>query len=201
MASKPVFLGNITAVLLTLLAFLQIIPWSLIGMMILAALILSLLFSRQSNSSRTTQTTSRKITTAHPITHPPRSEPARVETIPSQKPSTTKPAPMKLGLGVPPPVNSAVISQGDYEKYEVELKKGNELISEVKATGMVNVYLLDQENLTSLDMSDEFWQEAGEESVQDTTTHFTASSTGKWFLVVENADFKEITATVNNRIA
>ncbi len=93
------------------------------------------------------------------------------------------------------------MSKGDHEKYEVELKEGSELVSEVKATGMVNVYLLDQDNLTSLDMGEEFWQEAGEESVQDTTIHFTASSTGKWFLVVENADFKEITATVNNRIA
>lgn len=81
------------------------------------------------------------------------------------------------------------------------MKEGNELVSEINASGIVNVYLLDEENLTSLDMGEEFWQEAAEEEVQNTTVHFTAPSTGKWFVVVENADFKEVTATVNNRIA
>jgi len=249
MASKLVFLGNITAIFLTLLAFLQIIPWSLIGLMILATLILPLLFSRQSNKSGTTRATSRKTTTPHQTTpdskthrqhvpervlihdhpalassdpkprlvqdlpkkvpakamprkqNPPRPEPVRVETVPSQKPNTIRPVPAKPAQGGPLPENSTIIPNGDYEKCDVDLKEGNELVSEIKATGLVNVYLLDQDNLTSLDMGEEFWQEAGEESVQDTIIHFTASSTGKWFLVLENSDFKEVTATVNTRIA
>ena len=137
MASKLVVLGNITAISLTLLAFLQIIPWSLIGLMILATLILPMLFSGRSNRNIRA--------TPPPKQNPSRPEPIRVETIPSQKSSLVRPA-VKPELGGPLTENSVIISKGDYEKYEVDLKEGN-------------------------------------------------------VLVVENADFKEVTATVNNRIA
>jgi hypothetical protein len=190
MASKPVFLGNITAIFLTLLASLQILPWSLIGPMILATLILPLLFSRQSNNSGTTPEpkTHRQhhpeTATIHnnptsagsapktsplqdnardmlakaiaPKQDPPRPEVVRMENTPSQKASLTKPVAPIPGPEITPIENSAIIPEGDYEKYEVNLKEGDELVSEVKATGMVNVYLLDQDNLTSLYMARNF---------------------------------------------
>ena len=53
-----------------------------------------------------------------------------------------------------------------------------------------------EENLTALDLGQEFWYEAGSESVQKATLRFTTSEKGKWFFVVENADTKDLSATV-----
>ena len=119
----------------------------------------------------------------------------RTEVTPAAPPEIV----LKSSITPPEPENKTVIAKGDYSKYDLELKEGDEVASDINASGTVNVYLLDQDNLTSLDMGEEFWQEAGEENVQTTTIHFTAPSTGKWFLVVENADFKEVTATVSIR--
>lgn len=124
----------------------------------------------------------------------------RVEAAPLPMSGTINTSPTMTESSVPPvkpETNLTVIGKGDYSKFDLELAEGSELTCTVDASGTVNVYVLDQENLTSLDSGEEFWQEAGEESLQNTTIHFTAPSTGKWFVVVENADFKEITATVN----
>jgi hypothetical protein len=88
------------------------------------------------------------------------------------------------------------IAKGDYMEYDVELDAGRDFSGEVTATGLVNVYLLDEDNLDNLDQGEEFWSETGEESVEKATLEFTAISKGKWFLVVENADDRAVSATV-----
>ena len=46
---------------------------------------------------------------------------------------------------------------------------------------------------------EEFWSEAGEEDIEKATLEFKAPENGKWFLVVENIDNKEVSATANIR--
>jgi len=81
------------------------------------------------------------------------------------------------------------------------LDEGVEVIGEVTANGEVNLYILDQDNLNSLDVGEEFWSETGEEAVEKGTLRFTATEKGKWFLIVENADTKDVSVTVNIRKA
>jgi len=97
--------------------------------------------------------------------------------------------------------NTRVITRGDYATFDVELSQRAEVTCEVTASAPVNVYLMDADNLNSLDLGEEFWSEAGEEVVQTASLHFVAPQTGKWFLVVENTDNKEVSATVNIRKA
>ena len=108
--------------------------------------------------------------------------------------------------GVSPPTGLPSIKQGpnlnptiakdDYMEYDVELEAGKNFLGEVDADGLVNVYLLDEENMDNLDEGEEFWSETGEEGVETAKLEFTAQSKGKWFLVVENADDRAITVTV-----
>lgn len=102
-----------------------------------------------------------------------------------------KPLPIKQGPNFNP-----TIAKGDYAEYDVELDAGKDFSGEVTATGLVNVYLLDEDNLDNLDQGEEFWSETGEESVEKATLEFTATSKGKWFFVVENADDRAVSATV-----
>jgi hypothetical protein len=88
------------------------------------------------------------------------------------------------------------IAKGDYAEYDVELDAGKDFSGEVTASGLVNIYLLDEDNLDNLDQGEEFWSETGEEGVENATLEFTAPSKGKWFFVVENADDRAVSATV-----
>ena len=105
---------------------------------------------------------------------------------------TLRPPAVKLG-----PDFSPTIAKGDYTEYEVELDAGKDFTGEVTASGLVNVYLLDDDNLDNLDQGEEFWSETGEEGVENAKLEFTAPSKGKWFFVVENADDRAVSATVN----
>ena len=106
-----------------------------------------------------------------------------------QVPRILKPPPVKIDP------NSRVIPRGDYATYDVELGPRMEVTCEVTASAPVNVYLMDPDNLNSLDIGEEFWSETGEESVQKATLHFVAPQSGKWMLVIENTDSTEVTAT------
>ncbi len=104
---------------------------------------------------------------------------------------TPRPPPIKQGPNFNP-----MIAKGDYTEYEVDLDAGKDFSGEVTATGLVNVYLLDEDNLDNLDQGEEFWSETGEEGVENATLEFTTPSKGKWFFVVENADDRAVSATV-----
>lgn len=115
----------------------------------------------------------------------------------SLKTVASKTTPAKTAPPSLQPSNAPTIAKDDYYSYDVELEEGREVVAEVSASGPVNVYLLNQENLTSLDLGEEFWSETCEEGVQKAALHFTAPEKGKWFLVVENAGTREVSATVN----
>ncbi len=115
----------------------------------------------------------------------------------SLKTVASKTTPAKTAPPGLQPSNAPTIAKDDYNSYDVELEEGREVTAEVTANGPVNVYFLNQENLTGLDLGEEFWSETCEEGVQKATLHFTAPEKGKWFLVVENAGTREVSATVN----
>jgi hypothetical protein len=234
MGSRPMLLlGNMVAIVVTIVAFVQAISWSVAGVLILVSLVLPLLASisppRRPMTSHLLSTTHHSQTEAKipqhrtaekhsPPSHssspgidqrtPPKPDPARnlgpkaspkliAPTISAPKPGLPKvappprPPPVKLGPNFNP-----TIAKGDYTEYDVELDAGKDFSGEVTATGLVNVYLLDEDNLDNLDQGEEFWSETGEESVEKATLEFTATSKGKWFFVVENADDRAISATV-----
>ena len=158
---------------------------------------------------------------------PPRASNARSEfqksiapkiTPPKTIPSTVSPAknsmprpenlrpipqirPSNITIPIPPPPkidpNVRVIERGDYQTYELQLEHGTEVSCEVAANATVNVYILNQENLTSLDLGEEFWSETGEEGTTKASLKFVAPESGKWFLVVENTDNREVSVTAN----
>lgn len=150
-----------------------------------------------------------------PKVTPPKTIPA---TVSPAKPSQAKPTvqgqdtlrpiplqtrppligPMKPSPPRPDP-NLKVIEQGDYQTVDLELEKGSSITCEVTASAPVNVYILNDENLTGLDLGEEFWSETGEEGVSKATLSFVAPENGKWFLVVENTDNKQVSATITVR--
>jgi len=238
MGSRPLLLlGNMVAIVVTIVAFVQAISWPVAGVLILVSLVLPLVANISPPRGAVTSHLSPKIpvTTHHSQTeakipqhrtaekHSPPShwsstkidqrtpfkpEPAKTlgpkaspklttPTVSTPKPGLPKvaPAPRPLPVNQGPNFNPT-IAKGDYTEYDVELEAGKDFSGEVTATGLVNVYLLDEDNLDNLDQGEEFWSETGEEGVEKATLEFTATSKGKWFFVVENADDRAVSATV-----
>jgi len=268
LASKPVMLlGNLTSILLTVVALLQALSWTIAGILILAILSITTLLPLGNNTSgigrakklanhlalpeskyprertQDKQTARPHQVPAKPEPKPfPKHEPAKTPSqlrsdfqkaiIPKVTPPKTipgvvspaKPIPMKLNASnqgilkpIPPKTTSMVpipakpvpsepelgkptlVERGDYVSYDVQLDQGKSITCEVTASGRVNFYLLDDDNLTSLDLGEEFWSETGEEDIDKATLEFKAPQTGKWFLVVENTETREVSATVTVR--
>jgi hypothetical protein len=262
-------LGNLTSILLTIVALLQALSWTIAGILILATLSITTLLPLGSTLGGAGRSQSKKPAnhlalpeskyprertqekqTARPHQLPARPEPKPVakhepskspaqlksdfqkamipkvtppKTIPGAvspakstpirtnapnqgilkpiPPTTTpailtppKPVPSEPELGEP-----TTIERGDYVSYDVQLEQGKSITYEVTANGRVNFYLLDEDNLTSLDLGEEFWSETGEEDTEKATLEFKAPENGKWFLVVENTESREVSATVNMR--
>jgi hypothetical protein len=267
LASKPVMLlGNLTSILLTIVALLQALSWTIAGLLIIATLSITTLLplggiGGGAGRSQTKKTVNhlglpesklprertQEKQTARPHTvpakpepkplpkHEPTKSPLQLKSelqkamIPKVTPpkmipgvvSPTKPIPMKPNAPsqgmlkpippktlpatlVPPqsvpsePVlgKPTTIERGDYVSYDVQLDQGKSITCEVTANGRVNFYLLDDDNLASLDLGEEFWSETGEEDTENATLEFRAPQTGKWFLVVENTETRDVSATV-----
>ena len=238
MGSKPLLLlGNIVAIVITIVAFVQAISWPVAGILILVSLVLPLLanigplkgnmpshlpskvLSTPHHSQTEAKVSQHRTAESHsPPSHqsstrtdqrtPPKSEPARtlgpMASSNLTTPTTSNPKPGLSKIAAPPrppavklgPNFNPTIAKGDYMEYDVELDAGKDFSGEVTATGLVNVYLLDEDNLDNLDQGEEFWSETGEEGVEQATLEFTPTSKGKWFLVVENADDRAVSATV-----
>jgi len=238
MGSRPLlFFGNIAAIVVTIVAFVQAISWPIAGVLILVLLVFPLLVNISLPKGPITSHSATKIsaTTHHSQTEakipqhrppekhstsdhpsstridqrtPPKPEPVRTlgpkvgpkltaSTVNTPKPGlprvelTPRPPAVKQG-----PDFNPTIDKGDYTEYGVELEAGKDFSGEVTATGLVNVYFLDEDNLDNLDQGEEFWSETGEESVEKATIEFTAPSKGKWYFVVENADDRAVSAIV-----
>jgi hypothetical protein len=262
-------LGNLTSILLTIVALLQALSWTIAGILILATLSITTLLPLGNPLGRAGRSQSKKPAnhlalpeskspreraqekqTARPHQLPARPEP---KPVPKQEPSKSaaqlksdlqkamipkvtppktipgaispakstptktsapsqgmlKPIPPKTAptIPVPPkPVPSepelgkpTMIARGDYVSYDVQLDQGKSITCGVTANGRVNFYLLDDDNLTSLDLGEEFWSETGEEEIEEATLEFKAPQTGKWYVVVENTETRDVSATVNVR--
>ena len=92
------------------------------------------------------------------------------------------------------------VPAGDYLSFEVGVHEGEELVADVSADGELNVYVMTEENLNSLDLDQEFWYEAGNERVRNTTVKFCPEEGGTWFLVVENCSSKDVSVTVKYNV-
>ena len=238
MSSRPLLLlGNIVAIIVTIVAFLQGVPWPTAGVLIIISLSVPLLANISPPRGSIASHPSTKIPAtshhSHTETKTPQHRPTDKHTAPnhqsqtrvdqrplSQVESARLPGPKvapkmtastinapkvdvpKVALAPrPPPVKQGpdfnpTIAKGDYVEYDVSLDAEKDFSGEVTATGMVNVYLLDEDNLDNLDEGEEFWSETGEEAVEQATLEFTAPSKGKWFFVVENADDHAVSAIV-----
>lgn len=232
MASRPLLLlGNIVAILVTIVAFLQAISWPVAGALILVSLVIPLLANiSPPRGTLTSHSASKILATSHHSqieTNGPQHRPTEKHPLPShqqsaridQRLSSTPEYPRTPGLKTSSKITAATINvpqtglpkvapvklgpnfnptiaKGDYAEYDVELDAGKDFSGDVTATGLVNVYLLDEDNLDNLDQGEEFWSETGEEGVESAKLEFTALSKGKWFFVVENADDRAVSATV-----
>jgi len=270
LASKPVMLlGNLTSILLTIVALLQALSWTIAGILIIATLSITTLLPLGNTVSGASRSQSKKPGSHQALTeskypreraqneqtarphqlatrpepkpvpkHEPSKSPAQLKSdfqkamIPKVTPPKTIPGaispaksiPMKTNapnqgmlkpipprttpaiLSPPKPVPSepelgkpTTIERGDYVSYDVQLEQGKSITCDVTANGRVNFYLLDEDNLTSLDLGEEFWSETGEEDIEKATLEFKAPESGKWFLVVENSESRDVSATVNIR--
>lgn len=206
--------GNLIIISLTVLAFIQLVSWPLAGLLIIAAAVFASLPSNRMFSE--TETPVATTTPARPPMPalekrgektPPRTEKRSVQSrpAPSQplEPQPSKPGqtPVKISSGGETQAQArrdapTTIPEGDYLSFEAGVEEGEELVAEVSASGEVNVYLMTEENLTSLDLGQEFWYDAGSEGVQNATVRFTPDETGTWFLVVENSTDSDVSATV-----
>src|SRR5438093_1184997 len=262
-------LGNLTSILLTIVALLQALSWTIAGILILATLSITTLLplgnpaggagrlqskkpanhqalpeskyprerTQEKQPARPHQLPTRPEPKPAPR-HEPSKSPAQLKSdfqkamIPKVTPPKTIPAPVSpvkptqirtnapnqgILKPIPPKTTPAIltppktvpsepelgepttIERGDYVSYNVQLEQGKSITCDVTANGRVNFYLLDEDNLTSLDLGEEFWNETGEEDTEKATLEFKAPENGKWFLVVENTESREVSATVNMR--
>ncbi len=214
MGTSRLLAGNLATLVFTILGFLQVLPWQVAGYLIIGSVFLVSL--TQLNSTRAQQSVLQQPAESKPIpikrerltqtpatgleektldektaSTGPKARPAASRKIPSNETALEEPPPEEKPGNAP-----ARIAEGDYLSYKVDLDKGEEVVGEVSSNGDMNVYVLNEDNLTALDLDQEFWYEAGNEGVRNSSLHFTAPEDGEWFLVVENADTKEVTATI-----
>jgi hypothetical protein len=218
MPSRPLLIiGNLIAITVTIAAFAQAVSWTVAGILILASLVLPLLVSVAPPGAGFTRNPQHTSAEKHSLTshqsimkteskpnpkqqalRPPL--PGSRQIGPSVGAPHASPARTTLQSRVPSVIEgpdlNPTIAADDYIEYDVELEAGKGFLGEVTADGLVNVYLLDEDNMDNLDEGEEFWSETGEESVETAKLEFTAPSRGTWFFVVENADDRAITATV-----
>jgi hypothetical protein len=218
MPSRPLLiLGNMIAITVTIAAFAQAVSWMIAGILILVSLVLPLLVSVAPPGAKFTPNSQHRSAEKHSLTS--HQSIMKTESKPSPKQQALRPPqpgsgqigtsigaphassarttlPSKVPLVIEGPDLNPIIATDDYIEYDVDLEAGKEFLGEVTADGLVNVYLLDEDNMDNLDEGEEFWSETGEESVETAKLEFTAPSRGTWFFVVENADDRAITATV-----
>src|SRR5438445_11489961 len=200
MGNQRFVAGNLIVVCLAILGLLALLPWLVAGLLIIAvAVFASLPFSNRplQEAEITSKPDSRRYI-----------EQSRQETRGALK--TPRPEHMRSNIassgveglsekeedrGSP-----KIIPAGDYLSFEVGIHEGEELVADISADGELNVYVMTEENLNSLDLDQEFWYEAGNERVRNTTEKFCPEEGGTWFLVVENCTSRDVTATVKYNV-
>lgn len=211
MGYRLVLAGNLAAIAVTVGAFLQLYSWPVAGLLILASLATPILLSYRWQMRQVDQ--GREGTPGEP-THKQSAKPpvttaqALKSTVEQRqqlkherpKPVPVKPTPPQPAAEARPREPPTIIEPDDFVTFDLELESGNRVEGKVSASGVVNAYILTEDNLTNLDLGQEFWYEAGSEGVHEATLQFTAPEEGKWILVVENAGAKDVSVTVKIRV-
>ena len=201
MGNQRFVAGNLIIVCLALLGLLALLPWLVAGLLIIAvAVFASLPVSNRpvQEAEITSESDSRRYI-----------EQSRQETRGALK--APRPEHVRLnvasshveGMGEKEEEDRGgpkIIPAGDYLSFEVGVHEGEELVADVSADGELNVYVMTEENLNSLDLDQEFWYEAGNERVRNTTVKFCPEEGGTWFLVVENCTSKDVSVTVKYNV-
>ena len=211
MGYRLVLTGNLAAIGITVGAFLQLYSWPVAGFLILASLATPVLLSHRWQMGQMDQG---QVRTPRESTHkqsakPPANTAQALEPTVEQrqqlkhekpKPVPVKPTPSQPAAEAKPREPPTIIEPDDFATFDLELDSGNRVDGRVSASGVVNAYILTEDNLTNLDLGQEFWYEAGSEGVEEATLQFTAPEEGKWVLVVENAGAKDVSVTVKIRV-
>ena len=200
MGNQRFVAGNLIVVCLAILGLLALLPWLVAGLLIIAVAV----FASLPVSNRPVQEgeISSKSDSRRYI------EQSRQETRGALK--TTRPERVRSNVALPKVEGTnekeedraapKTVPAGDYLSFEVGVHEGEELVADVSADGELNVYVMTEENLNSLDLDQEFWYEAGNERVRNTTVKFCPEEGGTWFLVVENCSSKDVSVTVKYNV-
>lgn len=200
MGNQRFVAGNLIVVCLAILGLLALLPWLVAGLLIIAVAV----FASLPVSNRPVQEAeiSSKSDSRRYI------EQSRQETRGALK--TTRPERVRSNVALPKVEGTnekeedraapKTVPAGDYLSFEVGVHEGEELVADVSADGELNVYVMTEENLNSLDLDQEFWYEAGNERVRNTTVKFCPEEGGTWFLVVENCSSKDVSVTVKYNV-
>jgi len=200
MGTQRFIAGNLIVVSLAVLSILGFFPWNIaafliISVAVIASLPSSAVSSMKPSSVERTSLEPRPVQAeTKPATHA-RLEPAR------NPPQTRQPTQSLTKEGLlnegPTDVGDQKIVPGDdYLSFEIGLREGEELVADVSGEGVLNVYLLTEENLANLDSNQEFWYEVGNERVRNATLKFIPEERGRWFLVIENCGNSDVAARV-----
>ncbi len=199
MGSQRLVVGNLIVVSLAVLSILGFFPWNIAAFLIIAVAVIASLPSSAVSSMKPSSVESINLesrpvqTERRPATHA-RLEPARNPQARQATQSLTKEG--SLNESPMDPADQKVVPGDDYLSFEIGLREGEELVADVSGEGVLNVYLLTEENLANLDSNEEFWYEVGNERVRNATLRFTPEERGRWFLVIENCGSSDISARV-----
>jgi len=184
MGYRLVLTGNLAAIGITVGAFLQLYSWPVAGLLILASLATPIFLSHR---WQTVQMEDDHVGTPREPVHKQSAKPPHVSAespkpAGQQKPQLKHEKPNPLQAPQPPKPSPeakpreppTIIESDDFVTFDLELDSGNRVEGKVSASGVVNAYILTEDNLTSLDLGQEFWYEAGSEDIEEATLQFTA---------------------------
>lgn len=212
MGKAQLFAGNLASLMVAVLGFLQWLSWSIAGVLIIVSSVVAvvpfgaLMNRRVATASEETAVKPASSSGERPLESQRASvEKQALEPRLEKKPEKPKEAPARAAEKPALEKESAeedrdgpeIIGVEDFITFDVDLELGEEVVARVVCDGFVNVYLMTEENVSSLDAGGEFWYDAGSERVRETTLRFRPEEDGgSWVLVVENADSREVSATV-----
>jgi hypothetical protein len=200
MGTQRFVAGNLIVVSLAVLSILGFFPWNIAAFLIIAVAVIASLPSSAVSSMKPSSVESTSLeprpvqAERRPATHA-RLEPAR---NPPQTRQITQSLTKEGSLNESPTDmgDQKIVPGDDYLSFEIGLREGEELVADVSGEGVLNVYLLTEENLANLDSNQEFWYEVGNERVRNATLKFIPEERGRWFLVIENCGNSDVAARV-----
>ncbi len=215
MGKGQLFAGNLASMMIAILGFLQVLSWTVAGLLIVLSSAMAVfpftLLSRTRMGSAGGETVSQPVKSVREqALETPQARPEKwgTERRAELKPERPRAVPVKPVVAKEKPGRETEgeeveregpesIEADDYLSYDVELEVGDEVVGQVVASGLVNVYILTEENVSALEVGGEFWYEAAKEGVREASLKFRPEDEGgRWFLVVENMEDRVVDVTV-----